>query len=80
LYQAGDKQWNELFRQPQQRDDSYLAQWNHLIDCVQQHRAPLISGEDGLRVLEIVEAARSSASTGKAVSIASISQSDRSHI
>lgn len=80
LYQAGNKQWNELFRQPQQRDDSYLAQWNHLIDCVQQHRAPLISGEDGLRVLEIVEAARSSASTGKAVSIASISQADRSHI
>jgi predicted dehydrogenase len=79
LYQAGAKQWEELFRQPQQRDDSYLAQWNHLIDCVQQHAAPLISGEDGLRVLEIIEAARSSASTGRTLSIASIRQADRSH-
>jgi len=80
LYQAGAKQWEELFRHPQQRDDSYLAQWNHLIDCVQQHRKPLISGEDGLRVLEIIEAARSSASTDKTVSIASIRQADRRHI
>jgi predicted dehydrogenase len=77
LYQAGAKQWEELFRRPQQRDDSYLAQWNHLIDCVQQHETSLISGEDGLRVLEIIEAARSSASTGKTVSIASIRQADR---
>lgn len=79
LYKAGDKQWKELFCHPQKRDDSYLAQWNHLIDCVQPHRKSLISGEDGLRVLEIIEAARSSASTGKTVSIASIRQADRSH-
>ena len=78
LYQAGAKKWEELFRHPQQRDDSYLAQWNHLIDCVQQHSTTLISGEDGLRVLEIIEAARSSASTGKTVSIASIRQADGS--
>ncbi len=79
LYQAGAKQWEEIFRHPQQRDDSYLAQWYHLIDCVQHHKTPLISGEDGLRVLEIIEAARSSASIGKTVSIASIRQAARIH-
>lgn len=79
LYRAGAKQWEELFRHQQQRDDSYLAQWSHLIDCVQQHETPLISGEDGLRVLEIIEAARSSASTGKTVSTASIRQADGSY-
>jgi predicted dehydrogenase len=79
LYRAGAKGWEEIFRHPPQRDDSYLAQWHHLINCVQQRETPLIPGEDGLRVLEIIEAARGSANKGETVSIASIRQADRSH-
>lgn len=74
FYNVGAKHWKELFRHAQQRDDSYLAQWNHLVDCVLQHRAPLISGEDGLRVIEIIEAARSSTISGKIESITNIRQ------
>lgn len=65
LYEAGAKDWLQIFSHPHQRDDSYIAELQHFIDCVIKHKKPLIAGEDGLRVLEIIEAAReSSTSTG----------------
>jgi predicted dehydrogenase len=34
LYEAGAKEWRELFSHPHQRDDSYLAEWQDFINCV----------------------------------------------
>ena len=34
------------------------------MECVVQHKKPLVTGEDGLKVLEIIEAARSSHAAG----------------
>jgi predicted dehydrogenase len=64
LYEAGAKEWSELFRHPHQCDDSYLAEWQDFIACVIEHKKPLTAGEDGLKVLEIIEAARTSAESG----------------
>jgi predicted dehydrogenase len=64
LYKAGGKEWRELFSHPHQRDDSYLAEWQNFIACVTEHKAPLVTGEDGLKVLQIIEAARQSATSG----------------
>jgi predicted dehydrogenase len=64
LFEAGAKDWIQIFSHPNQRDDSYLAEWQHFIDCVMKHGTPLIAGEDGLRVLEIIEAVRESSSAG----------------
>ena len=64
LYEAGAKEWRELFSHPHQRDDSYLAEWQNFIACVTEHKTPLITGEDGLKVLQIIEAARHSATSG----------------
>lgn len=63
-FEAGAKAWCELFRQQHQRDDSYLAEWQHLLDCVSGQKTPLISGEDGLQVLQIIEAARQASKSG----------------
>jgi len=60
LYEAGAKEWRELSHHPHQRDDSYLAEWQNFIECVAEHKTPMITGEDGLKVLQIVEAARRS--------------------
>lgn len=60
-FPAGNGEWSELFHHAQQRDDSYRAEWRHCLDCIESGHRPLISGEDGMAVLEIIEAARSSA-------------------
>ncbi len=69
IWRAGKNVWCELFRYQHHRDDSYKAEWQHLLACVSKSTAPLISGEDGLRVIEIIEAARRSAALGSRVAI-----------
>lgn len=64
LFVPGGKEWSELFRHQHQRDDSYLAEWQHFLSCVYGLSQPLVSGEDGLRVVEIIEAARTSSLSG----------------
>ena len=59
-WQAGSLAWLPIFRHAHVRDDSYRAQWQHFLDCVALGKPPLVSGSDGLAVLWIVEAARSS--------------------
>ena len=77
LFEAGAKEWRELFSHQHQRDDSYLAEWQNFIACVIEHKTPLITGEDGLKVLEIIQAARNSAATGGQVSIITMAQANK---
>lgn len=58
---AGSVAWRPVFHHAHQRDDSYQAQWQHFLHCVQGGQPPCVSGHDGLAVLRIVEAARASA-------------------
>lgn len=64
LYEVGAKEWRELYIIPHQPDDSYIAEWKNFIECVTENKPPVITGEDGLKVLQIIEAARSSATFG----------------
>lgn len=68
--EAGSKEWREVFRHPHQRDESYRAEWRHFLACVKEQSAPLVSGEDGLRVMQIIEAARQASESGGQVRIA----------
>lgn len=77
VYRAGEKVWCELFRHQHQRDDSYQAEWQNFLACVSGSRTPLITGEDGLRVLEIIEAARNSAASGNRVTVAATSKRNK---
>jgi predicted dehydrogenase len=80
LYEAGAKGWRELFSHPHHRDDSYLAEWQNFIDCVNEHKAPLVTGEDGLKVLQIIEAARISAASGGQVPIVMMAQATKANL
>ena len=64
LYETGAKEWRELFSHPHQRDDSYIAEWQNFISSVTENKTPLITGEDGLKVLQIIEAVRHSETSG----------------
>lgn len=79
LYEADAIEWRELFRHRYQRDDSYLAEWQNFTDCVSEHKMPLISGEDGLKVLEIIEAARISATSGAQITVSSMAQGGKTN-
>lgn len=63
-FEAGAKEWREIFRHQHQRDESYLAEWQHFLGCVSEQKTPLITGEDGLRVLQIIGAARHASESG----------------
>jgi len=52
------KTWVEVFRDEEK--DSYVSEWKHFLKCILGYEKPLISGSDGLKVLEIIEAARQS--------------------
>lgn len=45
----------------------FHAEMAHFVDCVQNDRAPLVTGEDGRAVLEVIFAAYESARTGRKV-------------
>ncbi len=75
FYGAGKKEWELMFIHQHHRDESYEAEWKNFIECVNTHKTPLITGQDGLRVMEIIEAARlSTKSGGQMVEIEKIQQ------
>ena len=57
-YEAGAQGWQLLYAQEPLRDESYLKQWQHFLACIGGSEVPLVSGEDGLAVLRVVEAAK----------------------
>jgi predicted dehydrogenase len=62
IYEAGAKEWLNLFSYQHQRDESYQAEWKSFLECLNLNKLPMVTGEDGLKVLEIVEAVRKSSS------------------
>jgi predicted dehydrogenase len=69
IFEQGQNNWETLFSHQSQRDDSYLAEWRHLLECIAEGYSPLISGLDGLEVLRIIEAARQSSETKSTITI-----------
>ena len=64
LYESGAKEWRELFQHQHTPDESYLAEWKNFISSITEDKAPLIAIEDGLKVLQIIEAVRKSSISG----------------
>lgn len=68
-FDRGANEWREIFSHQHQRDDSYLAEWQHFLICVSEQKTPLISGEDGWKVLQIIDAARLASKSGTLVQL-----------
>ena len=69
LFEAGAKNWRELFRSQHQREDSYRAQWENFLACVERKSNPFVSGEDGFKVMQIIDAVRQASGTGGRIGI-----------
>jgi len=61
--------WSTLFAGKTNLDDTYRSEWKDFLECIEQKRSPKVSGEDGLRVLEIIDAVRNSAINGHQVMV-----------
>lgn len=66
LFERGSSAWWTLVSNRDTADESYRAEWRHFLGCMGGDR-PLVSGEDGLAVLRVIEAARESSTTGAVV-------------
>lgn len=69
IFEPGQETWRTLFSHPHNRDESYVAQWRHFLDCIEGRDTPLVSGADGLKTLRVIEAARLSSNSGSVVSL-----------
>lgn len=57
----GADTWSEVkTKSPVERNDMYLAELRHFIDCVEAGKEPDVTGQDARRVLEIALAAKES--------------------
>lgn len=68
-YRRGGRAWQTVFSHREERNQSYCAEWRNFLDCIAGKSQPRISGEDGLAVVRIVEAARESAKSQTMVKV-----------
>jgi predicted dehydrogenase len=67
-----DDRWHEMFEEPgdPDRNDMYVEELRHFVECVERGTPPLLDAAGGRRVLEIALAARTSAAEGRPVRLA----------
>ena len=59
-FDIDSRAWLDISLDHDQDKNSYLSEWNHFLKCISGEEKPLITGWDGLKVIEIIEAARQS--------------------
>ena len=64
LFEEGVASWNNLYSDQPKLDETYSAELQDFVDSIENKTLPFVTGDDGLRVLEIIEAARVSAAIG----------------
>jgi predicted dehydrogenase len=61
LLKSGEKDWYEIFKYKATYDESYIAEWTNIIAAINSDAKQLVTGLDGLKVLQIIETAREAA-------------------
>jgi predicted dehydrogenase len=64
FYEEKATNWKTLFRHQPKQDETYRFELQNFLDSIRGNQDPFVTGKDGLRVLEIIEAARVSSITG----------------
>src|SRR3989304_10383858 len=66
-YLTQDKAWHELYYTGFQRNDRFIAEMKHFLDCLHGKAKPEVSLESGSQSLMIALAAKESGKSGKVV-------------
>ena len=72
IFREGATGWEMLLTSPDQRDDTYVAEWHQFLECMQGDATPVNSGQDGLAVIRIIQAARESSLRREVVPVAAV--------
>ncbi len=70
-FSSSHNKWIEIYCGNAGRDDSYIAQWQHFVECIHGSN-PIISGNDGLEVLKLIKATRLAANSGETIQLRDI--------
>ena len=69
-WKSGAHEWERLFQDSEKLDNSYQTEWQHFLDCVNKNEMPCVTAEDGLAVMNIINAAQiSNAALGKSIDV-----------
>jgi predicted dehydrogenase len=63
-YMQHSEKWEVLYSCKPDTEETLFLEWGNFLESINQKCHPLVTGTDGLRVLEIIEASRKSAVTG----------------
>jgi predicted dehydrogenase len=74
FWALGGQAWQEIFRYQAAPDESYIAEWHNFIASINHGSQLLITGEDGIKVLQIIESAKTAAKTKSQVKIGSVNE------
>jgi predicted dehydrogenase len=70
IYESIASSWKTIFDTKYKSDFSYISEWKNFLDCVLENKLPLVSGEEGLKVLKVINAVKkSSKSEGQFIDI-----------
>jgi len=69
LFTEKSQSWLTVFKSEEIGDSSYIAEWNNIIECVEKKNSPLVKGEDGLKVMYLIDIIRTAAETGKRINL-----------
>jgi predicted dehydrogenase len=64
LFEADDSEWQTFRQEGFERNDMYLAEMKHFLDCLEGRAEPVVDVGEGAEVLRIALAARADAGTG----------------
>lgn len=80
IFEEGATTWKKLFTHTPVKDQTYFAEWGDFINSIYTGSSSLATGQDGLRTLEIIEAARNSASKGVRIRVSESQNAKRSNL
>lgn len=67
LFEKGANKWTEVFKKKNHTDSTYISEWKHFINCIENKKKPLVDGKDGFKVVKIIEAIQKSSNSSSIV-------------
>jgi predicted dehydrogenase len=69
LFEPNGAEWKNIHKGEVNLDQSYKDEWLHFIECVNKKERPMISFQDGVEVLNIIDSIKDASSSGKKVKV-----------
>jgi len=69
IFVHNQSRWEKIYTDPNDLSKTYEFEWLSFIDSVNTGSRPFVTGEDGLRVVEVIEAIRIASDTGAKVPV-----------